>query len=79
MKKVEMVSQFRPPTRQVKKPKPRELPRVFDQQTRVEEIYWDYGASGGWLSGQCWVKPVIRHPYTRLPIIHPGMNRKFAV
>jgi hypothetical protein len=70
MKKVEMVSQFRPPTRQPKKQRTRELPRVFDQQTRVESIHWNFDGSPGWY------RPTVSHPYTRLPVIHPGMNRR---
>lgn len=79
MKKIEMVSQFRPSTRPPKPPRQRDLPKVFDQQKRVEEIYWFFDDADGPGFGGCgrWFRPVISHPYTRLPVVHPGMTTRY--
>lgn len=79
MKKVEMVSMRRPPPRGSRTRKGRELPRVFDQQTRVEVVKFHVVRGPGLTSvcGSTYFKPTICQENTRLPILHPGMRDRF--
>jgi len=78
VKAIEMLSMRPPVNRSTKRPKTRELPRVFDDQKRTTEIDWgrkfmEFRAFGGI---QHYPIPVDLHHFTRIPVRYPGMGHK---